>query len=476
MEDKHKIGRDGIPEDGVSHYPADGHDLESFEDARRALEGLSTPILYRGENPHERLFFAAFDGTGNDADNDPAHKTNVGAIRDQILAVNKAGNPAIRVAYVEGIGTQSNPIARALDGAIGYSYDERLERMYLKFVNQAKEWLHEDPNAQIRVADIGFSRGAEQAASFARMVHERGIVDPDSKVVRVDEHGHRTVEYTRHLVPPGQIAQAVGLFDPVGTGAPRDYDRRLPPSVISGFQITAEDERRGLFKSTSIIDPGMTADGRFLNVMVGGAHSDNGGSYHLNGLSIRSGNLMIDYLNSLSDEPFLTKTAVPGDPAMNVVHRSEEGMFIYRLSGKVDRRTDEGVVEVLAPAHICRAVEDCHNAEPMDAELAARFERRNVPIDPVSGELPGVDHQVRAHGAEKASMEDPFERLAAAAMNQDYEEARAVGRAFLSSAEGQAWRLQAQEHLAQQPQQNQERHEQQQSVEAPVMAAPVLRH
>ena len=39
-------------------------------------------------------------------------------------------------------------------------------------------------------------------------------------------------------------------------GAPRNHDRRLPPSVISGFQLTSEDERRGLFKSTSIIDMG----------------------------------------------------------------------------------------------------------------------------------------------------------------------------------------------------------------------------
>jgi hypothetical protein len=46
----------------------------------------------------------------------------------------------------------------------------------------------------------------------------------------------------------------VGLFDAVGTGEPvREHDRRLPPSVISGFQIISADERRGLFKSDRII-------------------------------------------------------------------------------------------------------------------------------------------------------------------------------------------------------------------------------
>ncbi|MGO4782137.1 DUF2235 domain-containing protein, partial [Lysobacter sp. 2RAB21] len=76
----------------------------------------------------------------------------------------------------------------------------------------------------------------------------------------------------------GQVPQAVGLFDPVGTGEPRNHDRRLPPTVMSAFQITAEDERRDQFKSTNILHDGFAEDRRFLNVTVGGAHSNIGGS------------------------------------------------------------------------------------------------------------------------------------------------------------------------------------------------------
>lgn len=385
----HKRDKDGRLTDGVATYPADAHDMQTFDNARNALSQMPAPTLYRSNNPHERLFVAAFDGTGNDANRDPAHMTNVGRFRDQIEALEGPDADRIKVGYVEGPGTQRNAIARAIDGARGHTYEQRLEEMYDQLAIQSKRWLAEDPDAQIRVVSVGFSRGAEQAAGFTRLVHERGIQDIDGARVVRDEHGQKRIDYTAPaLAAPGQTPQAVGLFDPVGTGVPRDHDRRLPPSVISGLQITAEDERRSLFKSTSIMDPGQTADGRFLNVMVAGAHSDVGGSYHLDGLSSRSGNLMTDYMNALSDKPFLNKVQEPSDPAMNVVHRSEQGMFLYRITPKVDRREDEGTVERLAPDKLVGKGGDAFNAQPRDERMAAAFDWRNVSIGVVPPEAP----------------------------------------------------------------------------------------
>ena len=248
-------------------------------------------------------------------------------------------------------------------------------------------WLKETPDAQIRVAGIGFSRGAEQAAGFARLLHERGIQDPEGMRTTRDERGNVVIEFTKPpLVPPGSIAQAVGLFDPVGTGEPRDHDRRLPPSVVSGFQITALHERRNLFQSTQHLDPGMTADGRFLNVGVAGAHSDIGGSYVLDGLAVRSGNLMIDYLNGLSEPPFLRKQALP-PPERDVIHRSEEHQRFYRTSvfEELGRR---GFVDTLAPHAVCRIVADCRNAEAVDPAIDGQFPRRPTPIGPVPAGSP----------------------------------------------------------------------------------------
>lgn len=381
-KETHQLGRDGLLDDGVSHYVATGAEMARFEEAEAQLARFEAPKLASG--PNSRLFVAAFDGTGNDAVADPLHGTNVGEIYRQLKDRADAGDSSVVAGYVEGPGTQKkNLLVRAFDAATGSTFEPRLEAMYEQFTKQAARWRAESPNLEITIATVGFSRGAEQAAAFARMVHERGIQDPAGRTERRDENGKLIVEYTKPpLVAPGQVAQAVALFDPVGTGAPRNYDRRLPPSVISGLQLTSEDERRGLFKGTDIIDVGMTPDGRFLGLMLPGCHSDIGGGYHRNGLSIRAGNLVTDYLNSLSDTPFLHKRAEPTAPGMNVIHRSEEGMFLYRVWDKVDRLSD-GRMDELAPRGVCRRVADCRNAEARDEALSERFQFERVRIGPV---------------------------------------------------------------------------------------------
>lgn len=379
--------------DGVSTFPADEKDLASYQHASDALSRLSTPAFLDSSKPVDRLFVAAFDGTGNSMFKDaPENHTNVAEVVKQLEQSQPDG---IGFGYVEGVGTQGG-VAGARDLISGHTFEARLEEMYAQFVVQAALWLKENPDAEIRVASIGFSRGAEQAAGFARLVHERGIQNPEGMIIKRDANSLiESVEFTKPpLVEPGRTPQAVGLFDPVGTGEPRNHDRRLPPSVLSGFQITAEDERRNLFQSTWLLDPGVTDQGRFLNVTVGGAHSNIGGSYQLNGLSIRSGNLMVDYLNSLSSEPFLAKRAEPTSPELNVVHRSEKHQFFYRTS-VYDRAGTRGTVETLAPPTLCRL--NCLDAEPRDGGMAARFDFRPVSImpPPASPEGPAASTALR---------------------------------------------------------------------------------
>lgn len=381
MSHEDKLDPDGIRNDGVPYYEADVSRLQSYVDARAVLLQFEAPVFVHAGSSNEYLYVASFDGTGNDKFKDPDHETNVAKIDDQIEALNRSGNGHIGHGYVPGPGTEDSFVERTLDGMDGHTYDARIEEEYRLFIGQAWRWKRADPDAVIRLADMGFSRGAEQAAGFARIVQERGIQDPAGARYTYDSH-HRIsrVEYTRSpLVEPGQVAQAVGLFDPVGTGDPvKHHDRRLPPSVISGFQIIATDERRGLFKSDHIIDPGMTTDGRFLGVSVAGAHSDVGGSYHRDGLAIRSENLMVDYLNALSNRPFLQRQAEPDDPRLDVVHRSEDGMLLYRIAPKVDRLSHDGYNEWLVPKSEAKREADPFNAEPRDESLNRQFQRQRV--------------------------------------------------------------------------------------------------
>lgn len=446
--------------DGVATYLATEEDLAGFRRASGELAAFQAPVLVDGRRPNERLFFAAFDGTGNSRLKDaPENHTNVARIYDQILDYAKSeeqrqGYSAINAGYVEGVGTQGG-----LDGTrdliSGRTYEARLEEMYLQFVTQAKVWIDENPDADIRMAAIGFSRGAEQAAGFTRLVEERGIQDPrDAIVTRGSDGLIDRVEFTRSpLREPGSVVQAAGLFDPVGTGVPRDHDRRLAASVVSGFQITADDERRNLFQGTRITDPGATEDGRFLNVTVAGAHSDIGGSYWLDGLSIRSGNLMVDYLNSLSDKPFLHKREEPSDPERNVIHRSEEHQFFYRTS-IYDRQDMRAHQEELAPAALCRI--DCRDAEPRNEALAAGLAWRPVPIAPV----PGTVQDGQATQRDQHAM---VERLLQAAQRGDGEAIGRTSREYLEGDAGQAWlqsgqrQLQLQEPAHARPQEPAER-------------------
>jgi hypothetical protein len=439
----YKPDADGILDDGVGHDPASSK-LHAYADDRQQLRMFQEPVLLHASNPHERLYVAALDGTGNDKFENPQHETNVGLISDQIKRLKESGNSRIGGGYVPGPGTQRDaPIAHVADGARGYTVDERAEEMYKKFIDQAWKWKREDPDAEIRLASVSFSRGGEEAALFARLVEERGIQDPSGARYTCDSHHQiKHVEYTRPpLVPPHQVAQAVAMFDPVGTGSAMTMDRRLPPSVISGIQFVALDEHRGLFKSDRIIDPGITPDGRFAGVYVPGAHSDVGGGYHRDGLSIRTGNFVIDYLNGLSDTPFLAKSSEPDDPRLNVVHHSQEGLLLYRIAPKINRLEPRGYNEREVSRHAMKRVPDAYNAEPRNETLSRQFERQAMPDGPVPGALQAP------HDTTRGELDQWIDRMYLASQNPDNtvwdRVQHEAAHAYLRTADGQQFQRQA---------------------------------
>ena len=374
--------------DGVSRYAADPHDLETYARAESALSEMRVPVLHDHVDPASRLFIAYFDGTGNDAGRPDKGLTNVAQLHAATVEA-AAMDSTLGAAYLRGPATQENAVVSLADGARGFSYDARLETLYHDFCVQASAWLRENPDARISLASVGFSRGAEQAAGFTRLVAERGIQDPQNAEIRRNSEG--LIVSARYPSPPlraaADIAQAELLFDPVGTGKPHERDRRPPPQVLTGLQVTAEDERRDAFKGSWIMDPGFSHGGRFLNVMVGGCHSDIGGSYGEDGLARRNYNLGVDFLNALSDRPFLAKQHLR--PDLDVVHRSvEHGSYydddVYRRNERngLPEESRRGMVDAIGGDRRDRSPA-ASDAEPIDSALDARYPRRPVEIAPV---------------------------------------------------------------------------------------------
>jgi len=306
--------------DGVDVKVATAEQLATYTKAQSQLEAFKVPSLYDAKDPNARVFIALFDGTGNDAINDPAHTTNVGLLKRQLEDINSE-NPNIRGAYKEGPGTQHG-VMGTVDGALGVTYNARIEVMYERFQLQADSWLRENPDAKISVVSAGFSRGAEQAAGFSRLVSDRGVQDLQARA-----------DTAPPLIKGDTIPQALALFDPVATGTPSLNDRRPSPGVITGFQITAADERRLQFPGTNYVNEGASADGRFLRVIVSGAHSDIGGGYEKNGLSSRNFNMMSQFMNGTLGDNYIKKIEVPADPAMSVIHdSSQHKMYWIKMS------------------------------------------------------------------------------------------------------------------------------------------------
>lgn len=387
------------PNDGVPTTRATAADLQIYADANRQLGQMQVPVLVSRDRPNERLFVAVLDGTGNDMNN-PAMgaPTGVSRVFQQIRDQQNSGQLTnVAAGYLAGPGTGPH----RLDAMQGHTFEERAETMYRQFIEQSARWRAENPNADIRVAAIGFSRGAEQAAYFTRLVEERGIQDPTGARYTTDRDGLVTsVQYTRPpLVAPGHVPQAALLDDPVATGDPRNYDRRLAPSVVSALQITARDETRDQFIGSPHLPQGFSEGNRSLNLNVPGAHSNIGDGYFANGLGIRNTNMGMQYLNGLVDNgrPLLTLRPEPNaqDPS-NAIHDSERHHpWIYTRRGFDRDGIRDTNTQLGAPRYettfdgtrlqLPPTAEE-QRRQPMNQGLAGQLEYRALPMAPIPGQ------------------------------------------------------------------------------------------
>lgn len=111
---------------------------ENFRQAEAYLAKLRVPLFLRDGSPHERLYIAGMDGTGNSMfDDDPAQWSTIAKIYKRI---EEARPPGVAAGYVEGTFTQNGLLRtpeKLFDGPFGHTFDERVETAYFKFCVQA---------------------------------------------------------------------------------------------------------------------------------------------------------------------------------------------------------------------------------------------------------------------------------------------------------------------------------------------------
>jgi uncharacterized protein (DUF2235 family) len=201
----------------------------------------------------------AFDGTGNEDQEDATRDSNVcdffTAYEDPLK--NDDTSKERGSLYIKGIGQLANTrTGDALASAFGFGGHRR--------VRKAMDRLENNIEAGDRTIDIvGFSRGAALAISFANEIAKK---------------------------MPRESIRFIGVWDIVGQfGAPGEHinaghDLDFPPNVAHCFHAMALDESRLFFPLTRL-GKGRNTSSKLHEVWFRGVHSDVGGGNGNRGLN-----------------------------------------------------------------------------------------------------------------------------------------------------------------------------------------------
>jgi uncharacterized protein (DUF2235 family) len=202
----------------------------------------------------------AFDGTGNQDEQDDARDSNVVDFFQAYVDPKKNDDPDLTHGslYLKGIGRRAQTfVGKGLAEAFGLGGHHR--------IRQAMERLENNREAGDATIDIvGFSRGGALAISFAN--------DIASKM-------------------PGVPIRFVGVFDVVGQfGVPGEHVNaghvlRLPSNVQCCRHAMALDESRGLFPLTRLCARDGSHGDPLVELWFRGVHSDIGGGNGNRGLN-----------------------------------------------------------------------------------------------------------------------------------------------------------------------------------------------
>jgi uncharacterized protein (DUF2235 family) len=175
-----------LSKEKVSYHLPSEKDWELYEKSKKSFNSFKIPKIFDEKNKHDYLFIALADGTENDLKN-PDTYTNVAKLEKELESINNK-NQNIASSYIDGVGTyagEGNLVDKTkakLDAAFSFTHKQRAEKLYNQFSEQVNIWKSKDPQANISIIEVGFSRGAGVISLLNQMIHERGIKDTINRV------------------------------------------------------------------------------------------------------------------------------------------------------------------------------------------------------------------------------------------------------------------------------------------------------
>jgi len=250
-----------------------------------------------------RRLVLCLDGTWNT--DDAQTITNIVEIRNRVLPNDEDGVEQ-RVYYDWGVGTGLG-LDRLTGGAFGDGMEDKVRAAY-RFLSAN---FVEDDTGGTEIYIFGFSRGAYTARALAGFVGAAGLLRPENCTAELENRVWRyyrtppkrrlpadRIAFTPLVFPKVRI-RCLGVFDTVGAlGIPVHWfsrlnrlrydfhDTELGSNVEVALQALALDEKRYAFQPAVWSKPQHTANRIVEQVWFPGVHSNVGGGYDDNRLSL----------------------------------------------------------------------------------------------------------------------------------------------------------------------------------------------
>lgn len=245
-----------------------------------------------------QLIAVLFDGTRNDRNN-VSNRARATAVSDLKETLDRGGKLAKPAHYVSGVGTSGIWPFSSIDAAAGLTTVKRAEMAFEKIREDIREIQSREPDADIRVLVVGFSRGAASARHFLNLIAD--VYDVESTSV-------------------AGVRQYAILFDTVATGLGRRPRLGIPANVDHALHFVAGDERRIFFRPTLDVS---SDNSRIETLVLPGVHSDQVGVYQ-QGIGLTHADRILQLVcraGLMSDEiPCFTERRF--DPTLQGMHDS----------------------------------------------------------------------------------------------------------------------------------------------------------